>query len=115
MSQATRETVDAVRVSGGVHVTYAQLGARLKLDRSTITRRVKVAIEKGFLRNEEDRKGRAARLVPGDPMPDEQQVLPEPESLVEDDSEAAAGWGCAGVHATQDPSTPRPTSAANAI
>ena len=41
----------------------------LKLDKSAISRRVAAALDGGFLKNLEDRKGRPARLVLGDPLP----------------------------------------------
>ena len=43
--------------------------------------RVKVAVERGYLRNLEDRKGKPARLVVGDQMPEDQEILPVPEDL----------------------------------
>ena len=53
----------------------------LKLDKSAISRRVSGAIDAGVLRNLEDRKGRSARLVLGDPLPGDIEVLPPPEVL----------------------------------
>ena len=38
-------------------------------------------MDAGFLRNLEDRKGRPARLVIGDPLPDEVELLPQPQRL----------------------------------
>jgi hypothetical protein len=46
-----------------------------------VSRRVTVAVDAGVLRNLEDRKGRPARLVLGDPLPDEIELLPKPERL----------------------------------
>ena len=51
------------------------------MDRSSVSRRVNVAIDGGYLRNLEDRKGRAARLVVGDPLPDEVDILPTATAL----------------------------------
>jgi hypothetical protein len=53
----------------------------LGLDQSAGHRRVAKAIAEGYLRNEEDRKGRAARLVVGDPLPDDVELLPDPAEL----------------------------------
>ncbi len=53
----------------------------MKLDRSATSRRVATAINRGYVKNLEERKGRPARLVLGDPMPDEIDVLPTPEAL----------------------------------
>lgn len=79
-----RETVAAVRTSGDEgarEVTVAQVARQLTLDKSAAWRRVRAAIERGYLRNLEEGKGRAARLVPGDPLPEDQPILPEPERL----------------------------------
>jgi hypothetical protein len=46
-------------------------------------RRVDVAIRGGYLRNDEDRKGRPARLVIDDPLPSDTDVLPTVEALAE--------------------------------
>jgi hypothetical protein len=62
-------------------VTVAALSKFLKLDKSTTLRRVGVAQERGYLRNLEDRRGRPARLVAGHPLPEDQQVMPEPAEL----------------------------------
>jgi hypothetical protein len=91
-----RDTVNAVAhliASGESAVRQADLRARLKLDRSTISRRIADAIDRGYLRNLEDKKGRPARLVVGDPLPDEQQVLPTLERL----------HGCTVVLGDKDP------------
>jgi len=80
-----RETVAAVAyliAQGDAEVRQADLRARLKLDKSVISRRVADALDRGYLRNLEDRKGRPARLVMGDPLPDELEVLPQPERLL---------------------------------
>ncbi len=80
-----REIVKAVVVLGGSsdnpigYVTVAQL---LKLDKSTISRHVNEAIEHGFLRNLETKERQPARIVPGDPLPSEQEVLPTTAALL---------------------------------
>jgi hypothetical protein len=79
-----RETVTAVTtllVSGKDEVTQADLRGQLKLDKSAISRRVAAALDANVLRNLEDRKGRPARLVLGDPLPEEIELLPKPERL----------------------------------
>jgi len=84
---AIRETVESVLelVENGSSdgVSIAQLAAKLDLDKSVVSRRATVAREKGYLKNLEDRKGRPARLVIGDPMPDDIQILPSIETLKE--------------------------------
>ena len=84
VSEAVRETVAAVgklAAGGFAEVSVTALAAELGIDKSSATRRAKVAIEKGYLRNLEERKGLPARLVPGDPLPQEQPVLPRAEDL----------------------------------
>jgi hypothetical protein len=42
---------------------------------------VRSAIDRGYLENQEDRRGRPAKLVPGDDLPDDIEILPAPERL----------------------------------
>lgn len=82
VSEATRETVEAVkRIGASEGVTQKAMATELKLDKSAMSRRVSVAIREGYLRNLEERKGRPARLVAGDPLPGNVEVLPTPEKL----------------------------------
>jgi hypothetical protein len=62
-------------------VSAKALGQQLGLEKGPVSRRVRLAIEAGFLENLEDRKGKAARLVLGDPMPEDLQILPAAEEL----------------------------------
>ena len=95
-----RDTVAAVAHSiaegNTEEVRQADLRTHLKLDKSVISRRVADALDRGYLRNLEDRKGRPARLVMGDPLPDELDVLPQPDRL----------HGCTVVQAETGPSPP---------
>jgi hypothetical protein len=86
VSAATRETVGAVadlarQSDGATGVSVTALAARLRLDKTLASRRVNIARKGGYLRNDEDRRGRPARLVLSDPLPDEIDVLPTPETL----------------------------------
>lgn len=79
-----REVVDAVAqllFDGREAVGQAELRPLLKLDKSAISRRVAGAIEAGYLKNLEDGKGRPARLVLGDAVPEDADVLPTPDAL----------------------------------
>ncbi len=79
-----RETVQALKrlhAEEGEPVTIATLAQELELDKSAAWRRVRTAIDRSYLKNLEDRKGRPARLVPGDALPDDIQILPTPERL----------------------------------
>ena len=62
------------------------LADELGLDRSSVSRRVKMAAEQGYLQNLEWQRGRPARIVPGDSLPEERPVLPAPEELSYDDA-----------------------------
>ena len=78
------ETVAAVvelREKNEAGVTSAQLGECLGLDKSAARRRAMVAVERGYLRNLEDRRGKPAKLVPGEPLPGEVTILPTVETL----------------------------------
>jgi hypothetical protein len=90
IKREVREVVEVVaRVldEGAAEVRQSDLVNALRLDKSVISRRVAAALDIGLLRNLEDRKGRPARLVLGDPVPPEVEVLPSPERL----DEAKAG------------------------
>jgi hypothetical protein len=79
-----RETVDTLRylhAEESEPITIVDLAQELKLDKSAAWRRVRTAMDRGYLKNLEDRRGRPARLVPGDPLPDDIEILPAPERL----------------------------------
>jgi hypothetical protein len=77
------------------------------VDKAVISRRVAAALDAGFLRNLEDRKGRPARLVLGDELPADSDVLPTADKL--DGHEVLRG--CAGVQGGIHP-PPLPCSSA---
>jgi hypothetical protein len=80
-----RETVQAVTELTGIETktptTVAAVAKRLGLDKSTTLRRVRAASRHGYLTNEETRRGRPARLVIGEPVPKNRDVLPTVEEL----------------------------------
>jgi hypothetical protein len=81
-----RETVEKVSElysEESEAVTVAELAGALKLDKSATSRRVGSATDRGYLKNLEERRGRAARLVPGDPLPDDLEILPKPDALTD--------------------------------
>jgi hypothetical protein len=75
-----RETVEAVRRlregSNGEPVTVAELARKLELDRSTVSRRARNAKDRGYLRDLEDNPRKPSRLILGDDLPDDVQILP---------------------------------------
>jgi len=62
-------------------ITLRALAEALKLDKSSASRRARVARGKGYLVNEEERRGMPAQLVLGDPLPKEEGALPAPKVL----------------------------------
>ena len=62
-------------------VSVAEVAKELKLDRSAASRRVKKALNLGYLQNLEDKRGKPYRLVLGDPLPEDREILPPPETL----------------------------------
>jgi hypothetical protein len=76
-----RETVDAVAALKKDDISLGELAAKLRLDKSVTSRRLREAIDRGYLVNLETRRGRPARIVLGDPMPEMVKLLPEPGEL----------------------------------
>jgi DNA-binding transcriptional ArsR family regulator len=80
-----RKTVEAVmrlrEGSKGVPVTVAELARMLELDRSTVSRRARSAKDRGYLRDLEDNPRKPSRLILGDDLPDDVQILPSPEEV----------------------------------
>jgi hypothetical protein len=86
VSPTVRATVMAVgdlAADTAQGVTVKQVATSLQLDKSAASRRVKHATAAGYLRNLEERRGAPARLVLGDPLPEETDVLPSVERLQE--------------------------------
>jgi MarR family len=83
--ESVRETVEAVKrlreASSGEPVTVAELASEMKLDRSAVSRRVRNAKDRGYLRDLEDNPRKPSRLIPGDDLPDDLQILPSPDDV----------------------------------
>ncbi len=78
---AVRQTVEAVsrlmrEERGKYSVQVMEVARELRVEKSLAWRRVQHAIKLGFLVNQEEHKGMPARLVLGEPLPDDQEVLP---------------------------------------
>ncbi|MBN2352509.1 MAG: hypothetical protein JXD23_08070 [Spirochaetales bacterium] len=76
-----RETVKAVgelHAAKGAPVTIKELYEHLGIDRSVASRRVSSALSGGYLKNLEEKRGRPLKLEPGDPLPADENVLPDP-------------------------------------
>ena len=78
-----RETVEAVP-AGEEGISVRELAHKLGLDKSAGSRRWQAARDKGYLTNLEERKGRLARIVRAEPLPDDIEILPPPEALEDD-------------------------------
>ncbi len=82
-----RETVTAVwNILTGPNspqseTTVAAVAKSLNLDHSSAYRRVRAATQKGFLKNMQEKKGQPARIILGDPLPDDQPLLPDVKEL----------------------------------
>jgi hypothetical protein len=77
-----RETVDVVaELAPSEGVVARVVAERLDLDKSSVSRRLRMAAEGGWLRNLEDKRGRPGRWVVGDPMPEQAELLPQPHNL----------------------------------
>jgi hypothetical protein len=87
VSETVRETVRVIKrlVEEGDDdaVSLGPIAQELKLDKSAASRRIRTAINKGFVKNLEDRKGKPGRYVVGDPMPDDVVVLPAPDEVLQ--------------------------------
>lgn len=109
-----RQTVKAVarliRVGDEEHATNRAVAEVLKIDKAAASRRVKVAVDRGYLRNLEDRKGRPARLVVGESMPEDAEILPLPEDLEEVLSGCAVDRDFGGIQHPPPPSSANSSS-----
>jgi hypothetical protein len=83
VSDAIRATVEKVAklTIAGDETTVVQVAAQLGIDKSSASRRVRAATERGYLKNLEDHRGRPSRLALGDPLPAEMTILPTVEEL----------------------------------
>jgi hypothetical protein len=63
--------------------TIAKVAKELDIDRSATTRRVNTAIQRGYLKNLENKKGRPKKIVTGDPLPADINIFPSATELEE--------------------------------
>src|SRR5882672_11458990 len=97
VSTTVPETVDAISALNKHEVSLGELAAKLGLDKSAVSRRLRQATELGYLVNRETRSGRPARIALGDALPDEVQVLPQPDQLAASPSVAVLHYGAEGI------------------
>jgi hypothetical protein len=82
--KSVREAVHAVarlHAQEDLPVTVVQVAKELELDRSAASRRIRSAKDRGFLRDLEDNPRKPSRLVPADPLPEDLEILPDPQKL----------------------------------
>jgi hypothetical protein len=77
----TVETVERLRDETEEDITIAALAEELELDKSAAWRRARSAIDRGYLENKEERKGRPAKLAVTDALPNDIEILPVSEQL----------------------------------
>jgi hypothetical protein len=93
VEEINRKRVNEKDVLGvGPGVSQRELAAHLGLDKSTVSRRVKQAIDLGHLEDHQETRGMPAILFPGEPLPEDQEVLPSRDALAE-------AMGCCSVAA----------------
>ena len=86
-----RQVGNSGKATGGA--SLMDVANILHLNRSTVSRRVNACLEEGYLVNLETKRGQLFRLVVGDPLPDDAEVLPTPELLAESCSLAGDSEG----------------------
>jgi hypothetical protein len=83
-----RQTVEAVENVidgwGKDYATNKAVAEELEIDKAAASRRIRSAIGRGYLENLEESRGRPARLVLGEKMPEDQAILPAPKELEEE-------------------------------
>ena len=62
------------------------IAEKLQLDKSNVSRRLRMAADGGYLRNLEDKRGKPGRWVIGDPLPESVDLLPDPAQLATADA-----------------------------
>ncbi len=114
-----RETVAAVRTLIGdqprqpllsqVHdegfvktSSVTEIAKVLNLDKSATSRRVRVAIDGGYLRNDEQKRGRPAKIALGEPLPEDHELLPSPKRLEECCTVAVLQGGITGAPSSEN-------------
>ena len=87
VSDTVRETVAAVAALASAEGVMARAVAdKLRLDKSNVSRRLRMAADGGYIRNLEDKRGKPGRWVIGDPLPESVDLLPDPAQLATADT-----------------------------
>ena len=67
---------------GRTPISQSKLSNHVGMSKGAVSYRVRRLLSTGYLGNQEDRKGKPAKLVPGDPLPERVPPLPSPCDLV---------------------------------
>ena len=87
-----RETVQAVSARAGEEgVSITVLARALNLDKASASRRWNNARARGYLKNLETGRGKPARIVLADPLPDDIEVLPTVEDAAPQPRQPGSG------------------------
>lgn len=87
VSNTVRDTVTAVAVLARPQGVMARdVAEKLQLDKSNVSRRLRMAADGGYLRNLEDKRGKPGRWVIDDPLPGSADLLPDPTQLATTDT-----------------------------
>jgi hypothetical protein len=65
------------------YVSGKQVAKALNLDKSSASRRVRQALQSGYIKNLETRKYQPQKLAIGEPLPEDRELLPHPKELEE--------------------------------
>ncbi|MGA9854489.1 MAG: hypothetical protein WBR29_04345 [Gammaproteobacteria bacterium] len=82
VSPTVRETVKVIEdIAGDTGVTVLAVADKLKLDRTTVARRLSVAAAGGYIKSLEDKRGKPGRWIKGDELPGSDDLLPTVHTL----------------------------------
>jgi hypothetical protein len=81
-SRVHKVAVDMINMDV-VSASLTEVAKAMDRDKGTASRHIKEAIEAGYIVNRETKPGLPARLVPGETLPDQSEVLPTPKALSE--------------------------------
>ncbi|MGF1470300.1 MAG: hypothetical protein ACFB50_00985 [Rubrobacteraceae bacterium] len=109
-----RETVEVVSklIQEGDEdwVTNRTVASELDIDKAAASRRVRAAVDRGYITNLEDRRGHPARLVVGDPMPEDEEILPPSKQLEDEEDRCTVDLISQGIQHPPSPSKDHPDS-----
>lgn len=88
VSPTVKTTVEAVEAltRNGEAVMAKAVADRLKIDKSNATRRLRKAADDGYVVNLEDKIGKPARWITGEPLPTSADLLPDAAQLATPDA-----------------------------